>query len=1511
MKVSLNPNPVGRAYSRAAAGTFGRSSICAALMLFLFALPLAQVRAASFAEAATTLNVDLGEGVTISLAGGMYSFVLSSGTWSGTDSGNVSGNGTATLTVTAAAFTQVNLTDSGAGASVAFADSGVNSYSAHFTITLDNGSAATALSFSGTSPFAGNTFTANVDGSVVFNASAVASVTGSGVISIVTSKNITMAAGSSISAVDGNLTLEANQQATPSTGSFSGISLNGATLRTTGSGNISLAGRGGDTGGSNHGIYLYSAAVIESTSALSDAGTITVTGASGAGPGPNNGVKFWSGLVGTPVTRISSAVGAIQITGDAANATSGPSEGVLLLDVCSITSTGTGATAAPVTILGTGGAGSSSHGVNLNESAAAKSAAITSIDGAITITGIGGGDATSSGSIGVTAIAYAGTAAPTGLARIASTGTGTVTITGTGGAGTDDRYGVFVGTTGEITTVDGDLQVTGTGGAGAGTRNRGVLLKYGKLASTGTGQVMVTGVEGGGTLNEGIVLDYYNLSTAGGKVEATGGGAITLIADNIAIASSNARVDAGASTVTIHPRSNGNAINLGGADAAGTLGLTDTELDRVTAGTLILGDATSGDISVTGSISRSTATDVALTTGGNHGISFTGGGLSAGGDVAIHVDAGGSGGITSSATGTRVSGAHLSLTAGSGGIGSSSIYFGVDGTSLSTATPNVNQFISEANTAVTIVSLDAGTATVNLRSGQFDLTTDSINDNSRLSVGSSATLNVNGATETLVQVIIASGGTLTGTGSLNANISGLAGSSITSSGASLTLGNSASTSGFSTDGTLTVNAGHTVTLNDSSQALLGSSTVVNGTLAATTSFSLSSGDVISGAGTVSAEIKVNSGKVVPGDSGTGILSTGNANFNLAGGTFQIEVNGATPGTQHDQLNVTGTVNLASSILSVAGTITSVPGQQVVILNNDGADAVTGTFAGLAEGATVTINGVNFTLSYAGGDGNDVVLTEPLPEMRVLGNSVEIADGGATPSSSDHTDFGSVDASSGTISRTFTIENTGTASLNLTGTPKVTVSGAHAADFSVTVQPSSPVAASGSTTFQVTFDPSATGVRTATVSIANDDPNENPYDFALQGLGTPYNFDPSFTKGPNVTVALDIGAATYVNWATSISPGAGESSQTVTFTVNNNNNSLFTVQPAVSSSGTLTFTVAAGQTGTANVNVQAVDDGSPPASSAFQSFTISVMVVPTASGDIVIADRGPYFGTGTITLLTTAGAVQKIISTALKDPYEITLDASGNYVVADYESGKAAGGGGVFKIDRSSLAQTIISRGGDFVVPFGVKSAAAGPHAGKFIVADADAFNNGATEWGAVFVVDPGAASPGNQTVLSSRTVPNTTTPFYWLSGLAVDTATGDIYLSDQGEPGSPGTQAPRIFRVDPTTGARTVLFTASGGELVQPVGLLVDGANLIIADAGARKLVSMPTTGGTPSVVSADPQFLFPTHVAKSGTDYLVTDGKVNAGVGERKVFRVTGGTATALTGDGFLEQPRGLVIIP
>ncbi len=163
----------------------------------------------------------------------------------------------------------------------------------------------------------------------------------------------------------------------------------------------------------------------------------------------------------------------------------------------------------------------------------------------------------------------------------------------------------------------------------------------------------------------------------------------------------------------------------------------------------------------------------------------------------------------------------------------------------------------------------------------------------------------------------------------------------------------------------------------------------------------------------------------------------------------------------------------------------------------GMDNEVTTLATAASGLHV---GGNFTIAD-GVAAARVARTVPAgPEIAVEGNATGITDGDSTPDTADHTDFGSTATAGGTVTRTFTVQNTGGAALSLTGTPKVVFGGTHAADFTVSVQPTSPVAASGTTTFQVTFDPGAVGLRTATLSLANDDGDENPFDFTIQGTG---------------------------------------------------------------------------------------------------------------------------------------------------------------------------------------------------------------------------------------------------------------------------------------------------------------------------------------------------------------------------------------------------------------------------
>lgn len=106
----------------------------------------------------------------------------------------------------------------------------------------------------------------------------------------------------------------------------------------------------------------------------------------------------------------------------------------------------------------------------------------------------------------------------------------------------------------------------------------------------------------------------------------------------------------------------------------------------------------------------------------------------------------------------------------------------------------------------------------------------------------------------------------------------------------------------------------------------------------------------------------------------GIINTGNLSFG-SGTTVNMELNGVIAGTNYDQFNVTGTVNISPNV-TLNATVGYSPGagDAYTIINNDGGDAVTGTFAGLADEAVFFVGANSFRIDYNGGDGNDVVIT---------------------------------------------------------------------------------------------------------------------------------------------------------------------------------------------------------------------------------------------------------------------------------------------------------------------------------------------------------------------------------------------------------------------------------------------------------------------------------------------------------------------------------------------------------
>lgn len=389
----------------------------------------------------------------------------------------------------------------------------------------------------------------------------------------------------------------------------------------------------------------------------------------------------------------------------------------------------------------------------------------------------------------------------------------------------------------------------------------------------------------------------------------------------------------------------------------------------------------------------------------------------------------------SSAGNMNLSGGQASLKLSSLVVGSSVFASGENGTATGTVTMSSNTLnqldiggtgsvvrigVSAGNQATgtltignlgsnsSITSTDNGTAIlVGNRSGSGDVVTGNLNLN-----GGTVTITTTGAA-------IAGGSNATSNLNLDGGVTLKAGASstnwiqnldtavINSGGATIhTNGNNIGFSQvFTGTGGLTKAGDGTLTIN-TTQQYNGATNVTGGTLVLDGNISTSSLTTIgngvdaatlkgigtTGALTVSANSFHN-----PGNS-AGIMNTGN--YTMAG-TLTTEINGLAPGSLHDQVNVAGTVSLSGSLVATFGGGTYANGDLIFILLNDGGDGIGGTFAGLAQGATVTnYGGFDWQISYIGNNtgipgtststgGNDVVLMAvtaiPEPAAAILGS----------------------------------------------------------------------------------------------------------------------------------------------------------------------------------------------------------------------------------------------------------------------------------------------------------------------------------------------------------------------------------------------------------------------------------------------------------------------------------------------------------------------------------------------
>lgn len=824
-------------------------------------------------------------------------------------------------------------------------------------------------------------------------------LSGTGEAVLKASQSITVLAGGSVETDDGNLTVEANLQAAPSVGNFIGVALSNGILAVLGDGYLTVKGKGGNNAaGFQHGVS------VSSTSTISG-GAIHSTYIQGWG-GPSIGIRNYGVLVED--ASVISGGGSVTVIGKGnGTGASTTSHGVLVINNSLIITNGTG----DVSVTGTGCtacAGINNGGVVI----ATANAQISSIStGDVTVTGFGGGTAASgsnmgvsladggrinavqSGNINVTGTAGLGSGGNLrGVnispgASIGAFGSGSVTVKGTG----RESIGSFnfgVGNLGTISTTNGDVSVTGfAGGTGVSNNNYGVLVQnsgaiLATISAGGIGNVRVVGngaFDATGLSNIGVLVNgnLALIDTDNGNIEIIGSGGgsgasglnagVALVSQGKIIAGGNGKVSIqgmggkgtsnGNMGVTLESSS---LVSSGGGDVSvigqGVGTGTSGQNYGVQVVNSILQAGTGGNVSVRGTAGNAvTGADnfgVLVNTGGqilanNGSIDITGQGggqAPASGGVGVlvrltgQVIATGSGAVTIKGTGGT-------------GVGPSNIGVSLQNTSI----------VSSDNGNITITGIEGTSSLSNgIKMSETALVTSDANieliANSIL-IGITASI-VNNANNTVTLRQLTNGVAINlgpSTDPLGGplNLSDAELDRVTTG--KLVIGNNAS-------GNITVTNPITRPAQTDVTLITGGAIYLNA----------SSLNTAGGYLTFQAPV----GGVFPTVAGVDV-ETGTVGF-APGTALNIAINGQVADVSYAQLNVVGMVNLTGAKLSLSGSFIQPQCAQVVLIKNDGADPVIGNFNGMPEGFLIVNylgSGKNVSISYKGGDGNDVVLIE--------------------------------------------------------------------------------------------------------------------------------------------------------------------------------------------------------------------------------------------------------------------------------------------------------------------------------------------------------------------------------------------------------------------------------------------------------------------------------------------------------------------------------------------------------
>ncbi|MEI7853986.1 MAG: hypothetical protein WCJ06_09780 [Planctomycetota bacterium] len=839
--------------------------------------------------------------------------------------------------------------------------------------------------------------------------------------------------GTDINSSGGNVTLLGTGGGTASSaGNFGLVVTSGAVVSAGGIGAVSVTGVGSANvlGGGNMGLRVDGAGSLITSSG----GAVTVTGTGG---GSGNGGYNHGILVANGGAILAGGVGNVSVSGQAGiNDTGGNNYGILISSASAKISSSGG----NVSVTGTGGgsgAGDYNYGVKVSSTASITSA----INGNVSVTGTGGGSSLST--IGFNLGIFL-----TDSSAIKSSGSGTLSITGNGGLNSGGNYnhGILIGVSNLVQAGSGGITITGNKTTGA--TSYGIGMDQTTLATTaGTGgQIAFSGngiylgntakieTTGIASLNSSraisgtglVVANNLTLAAASGisintqtatlaSVSSTTGDIIIGQAGSLALPSilasgmlniivTGAITQQSGSSLSVNGTSSFNAgtsivLESGSNDFVGAVTLKNMGANNVSindTNAIIIASSNVGSgtlninavgISQTGPVIQEAAAGAVTFNAGagsltllNSANDFTGtvsinnsgsfavqlgdanalqlGTILAGGATSITAN----GPITSSPSGTISNSGTLNLTGATLGTVSKPIAIVNIAGLNATSTGNGNISLKALTNTIQVAGLNAGTGTITLEGGNFiSSASEIVHDNSSINLNG-GTWDLNNKSETVASLIGSSNITL-GSGSITISGSTVDNYSGTLSGT----GNFTRTGSGST----TFISANTYT---GKTFVLGGSLILNANQA---SHFIVDGGTLSGSATIG-KLEAKSGSVSP----SLLLSN---DLSLSGrSALNLTIRGTSPGAGNDQIVTHGTVTLGDAALNLSGSVNLKTGEELILVNNDGVDPVSGTFKGIANNQIITIQGTSYRFKYDGGDGNDITLTRSNTQFITVG-----------------------------------------------------------------------------------------------------------------------------------------------------------------------------------------------------------------------------------------------------------------------------------------------------------------------------------------------------------------------------------------------------------------------------------------------------------------------------------------------------------------------------------------------